>query len=68
MVNIDISLDFRCKSDGEKFNSKRKWYSNKCQCEYKKATKHDTCKGDYVWKPKICVCECINEFKVYEGL
>ena len=40
-MNTDISRDFRYKLDDEKFNSKQKWNSNKCQCEYKKATKND---------------------------
>ena len=59
----DIS-ECRCEFDGRKYNSRQKWNSDKCQCEYKKPIKHRSLEKDFVWNPSTCT----REFKIGEYL
>ena len=49
-----ISYYCKCKFNSASSNSKQKWNSNTCQCEYKNYHK---CKKDYSWNPSRCICE-----------
>ena len=49
----DISCECKCKFDGRKCNSNRKWNNDKCRCECKK---HHTCEKDYICNPATCSC------------
>ena len=49
----DISCECKCKFDGRKYNSNRKWNNDKCRCECKK---HHICEKDYIWNPATCSC------------
>ena len=49
-----ISCDCKCKIDGRKCNSNKKWNNGKYRCD---CEKHHTCEKDYIWNPVTCGCK-----------
>ena len=48
------SSECKCKFDGRKTNSNKKWNNIKCRSE---CEKDHISKKDYVWNPVTCSCE-----------
>ena len=57
------SCDCKCKFDGRKCNSNKKWNKKLCRYECKNPIK-DVCKKDYVWNPSKCTCEIKRYLKI----
>ena len=53
ILTKDISCEYKCKIDGRKCNSNRKWNNDKCQCECKQ---HHIREKYYIWNPSTCSC------------
>ena len=54
MLTKHISCKCRCKCDGIKYNSNKKWNNNRCSCEWKK---YHLYQKDFIWNSATCICE-----------
>ena len=52
--------DFKCEYNSGTNNSKQKWKSKTCQCEWEN---YHTRKKDYSWNSSPCICENSKNLK-----
>ena len=55
-----MSCDCKCKFNTTTFNLNQKWNNEGRECEYKN---YYSCKKDYSWNPRTCICENSKYFK-----
>ena len=48
----------KCRLDASVFNSKQRWYKDKCRCERKKLLDKGICGEGFIWIPTNCECGC----------
>ena len=60
------SYNFKCGKNESVFNSKQKWNSAECRCEYKEIDDwgSSSCDMDYICNPSACDCECNKACKI----
>ena len=58
----------KCRLDASVCNSKQRWNSDKCRCEFKELIDKGECDEEFIWNPSNCECECDKSCDIAEYL